>query len=186
MQPIFFICRRKLACFECKPGSFSGRVPFQLIFRGNLQQRVPVDRRIIMRRLGRVRCRHSRQVEMLAGLRAHFRRVHQTVAAHPDAIISHRQVGNHVAPLIVGHNDLGELGGKLDALGDHPDAGFRPVRAGDDPADIVARRSRAPSPAARSPASACRSALRSTIRLCQRPRRCIKKIPSPSLFPPWL
>jgi len=73
----------------------------------------------------------------LAGLRAHPGGVYETIAAHKDAVIHRRQVGNDVAPLIVGDDHLGEFGRELDALGDHPDTRFRPVRAGDDAADIV-------------------------------------------------
>ena len=43
-----------------------------------------------------------------------------------------------IAALIVGDDDLGELGRQVVGLRDHPDAGFRSVRAGDDAADIVA------------------------------------------------
>ena len=42
-----------------------------------------------------------------------------------------------IAALIVGHDDLGEFGRQIGGLGDHPDAGFGPVRAGDDAAQIA-------------------------------------------------
>ena len=106
--------------------------------RRNLQHRVPVDRRIIVRRGRRVRRRHRRVVEHLPGLRAQLGRIHQPVAAHPDAVVRRRQVGDEVAATVVGDDDPGELGGQLGGFGDHPDAGFRPFRTGNDARNIGA------------------------------------------------
>ena len=65
-----------------------------------------------------------------------FGEVDQPVAAHPDLVFGFRQLGDQVAPLIVGHHDLGELGGKIGRFRDHPHARFRPARSGDDAADF--------------------------------------------------
>jgi hypothetical protein len=39
--------------------------------------------------------------------------------------------------LIIGDHDLGELGGQIGRLGDHPDPSFRSVRAGNHTTDVV-------------------------------------------------
>ena len=91
-----------------------------------------------MRCFRRVRGGHRRQIKMLARLRPHFGRVHKAIAARPDAVIHGWEVGDDVAALIVGHDHLGKFGREFEALGDHPHAGFWPVRARDDTADIIA------------------------------------------------
>src|SRR5215468_379047 len=74
---------------------------------------------------------------MLAGLGAQLRRVDEPVAAHPDAVIRGWKVGDDVPPQVVRDHHLGIFGGKLVGLGNHPDPGFRPVRARHHAADIV-------------------------------------------------
>ena len=103
----------------------------------NLHHRVPVDRRVIMCRVRRARRDHRGEIEMHAGLGAHFRRIDQAVAAHPDAVIGIRQIGNEIAALVVGNDDARELGRQFGGLGDHPDAGLRPLRAGHHAADAL-------------------------------------------------
>jgi len=86
----------------------------------------------------RVDSRHSREIETLPRLGAHLGRVDEPVAAHPDLIIHIlRQIGDHVTPLIVGHDHLGEFGRQFSCLGDYPHAGFRPGRPAHCAADIV-------------------------------------------------
>ena len=63
----------------------------------------------------------------LPGCHALLGRIHQAIAAHPDAVGGLGQIGNDETAAIVGDHDLGELGGKLCCLGDHPDAGFGPL-----------------------------------------------------------
>ena len=109
----------------------------EILRRRHLHHRVPVDRRIIVRRRRLVRRRHRREIELLAGLRAHLGRIDQPVAAHPDLVVRSRQVGDDVAPLVVGHDHLGELRRQFGRLRDHPHAGFRPARAAHDAADVV-------------------------------------------------
>ncbi len=48
----------------------------EIFLRRNLHHRVPIDRRIILRRRPLVGRRHCREIELLAGLGAHLRRVH--------------------------------------------------------------------------------------------------------------
>ena len=110
----------------------------EILGRRNLQQREPVDRRVIMRRRRLVRRRHRGQIDLLAGLGAQFWRIHQPVTADPDLVVHlRRQVGDHVAALVVGDDDLGEFRRQLRGFRDHPDAGLGPVRTAHHPADVV-------------------------------------------------
>ena len=102
----------------------------------DLQHRVPVDRRVVFRRRGGVRRDDRLEVEDLSGRRLHLRRVDEAVAAHPHAVGGFREIGNEVAPAVVGDHDLGELRGQVGRLRDHPHARFRAVRAGHDAAEI--------------------------------------------------
>ena len=104
---------------------------------GILQHRVPVDGGIILRRCRLVRRAHGGEIEHLARLAVHLRRVDQTVAAHPHLILGLRQIGDEVTPLIVGDHDPGELGGQVRRLRDHPHAGFWPLGAGDHAAEVT-------------------------------------------------
>ena len=134
MQSTFFIALSQLSCVM-----FFGmsRRAAEILRRRNLHHRVPVDRRIIVRRRRLVRRRHRREIELLAGLAAHLRRIDQPVAAHPDLVVGVRKVGDDVAALVVGDDDLGVAGRQIGGLRDHPDAGLRSVRAGDHAADVV-------------------------------------------------
>ena len=64
--------------------------------------------------------------------------IDQAIAAHPHHVIRLRQFGDHVAALIVGHDDLAHPGRQVGGLGDHPHAGFRPVRSRTTPPMSVA------------------------------------------------
>ena len=103
----------------------------------HLEHRIPVDRRVVFRRRGRARRRRGIEVEGLPGHGPNLGRIHEPVAAHPYAVTGLRKLGHDIAPAIVGDHDLGELGGKVGGLSDHPDAGFRAVRAGDHAAEIT-------------------------------------------------
>ena len=110
----------------------------EILGRRDLQQREPVDRRVIMRRRRLVRRRHRGEIDLLAGLGAQFGRIHQPVTADPDLVVHlRRQVGDHVAALVVGDDDLGEFRRQFGGLRDHPHAGFRPVRTAHHAADVV-------------------------------------------------
>ena len=74
---------------------------------------------------------------VLPGVACDLRRVDQAVAAHPDAVARLRQVGEEVAPAIVGDHDPRELRRQVRGLRDDPDAGLRPSRSGDHAADVV-------------------------------------------------
>ncbi len=69
-------------------------------------------------------CNDCCVIERHTRLRAHLRRVHETIAADPDAIIRDRKIRYEVAALIIGHDDAGKFGRQIRRLGDDPDAGF--------------------------------------------------------------
>ena len=116
--------------------AFGARAREQALVR-NLEHGEPIDGGIVFRRGRRIRRRHRRQVHDLAARALDLRRIDEPVAAHPHAVGGLRQIGDHVAPLIIRDHDLGESGAQLGRLRDHPDAGFRSILAGDDPADVV-------------------------------------------------
>ena len=95
----------------------------------DLHHREPVDRRIILRGLRLVRRRHGGQIELLAGLALHLRRIDEAVAAHPDVVVGFRQIGDDVAALIVGDDDLDVAHRQIAGFRDHPDAGLGPAGA---------------------------------------------------------
>jgi hypothetical protein len=101
------------------------------------QHRIPIDRRIILCRGGIVRRRNGGEIELLARLGLDLGRIDQSIAAHPDLIFGLRQVGHHVAALVVGDDHLGIAGGQVVRFCDHPDAGFRPLGSGDHTTDVV-------------------------------------------------
>ena len=125
MQSMLFICRIQFS--RVMFFGMSVRAA-EILGRRNFHHRVPVDRRIVVRRGGRARRRHRREIELLAGLGAHLRQVDEAIAAHPDLIVRGRKIGNDVAALVVGDDAPGEAGRQVGGLGDHPDAGFRPLR----------------------------------------------------------
>ena len=90
-----------------------------------------------MGRRGRVRRRSGGHVQDLAGLGAHFGRIHEAIAAHPDFVIGYRQIRDHIAALVVRHDHAGKFGGKIRGLGDDPDASLRPIGATHHAADVI-------------------------------------------------
>ena len=119
--------RRMPLPFSPVPGNWS--------LRRDLQHRVPVHAGSSPPPLLRSGARRG-QVQRLARVRLDLRRIDQPVAAHPHAVVRLGQVGNDVAALVIGDDDLGELGRQVGGLGDHPDAGFGPFRAGHHAADV--------------------------------------------------
>ena len=71
----------------------------ELADRRDRQHRIPVDRRVVMRRRGRARRRRRREGEDAAGLGLHLLGIDEAVAAHPDAVGGLRQVGHDEAAL---------------------------------------------------------------------------------------
>ena len=120
-------------------GDLLGNVAFAAELAGlrDLEHRVPVDRRIVLRRRRLVRRRHRLEIELLARLAVDLRRVDEAVAAHPHLVFGLGKVGHDVAALVVGHHHLGVAGRQIGGLRDHPHAGFRSARAGNRAADVV-------------------------------------------------
>ena len=115
-----------------------GIVAVELVGGGNLQHRVPIDRRIILRCGGFVGSDHGGEIQMLAGFSHHFRAIHQSIAADPDAVGRFGQFGNEVTATIVGDDNLDVSHRQIARFGDHPDAGFRTIGAGDHATDVIA------------------------------------------------
>ena len=109
----------------------------ELVPARNLEEREPVAGRVVLRRRGRIRRDDGGQVERRAGRRPDLLRVDQPVAADPDVVGRVRQVGKHVAAVVVGHDDAVEAGGQVARLRNHPDAGLGAVGSRDDAADVV-------------------------------------------------
>src|SRR6266487_2507242 len=109
----------------------------ELARRGDVHQGKPVTGGIVLRRRAWRGGRDGGQVHGLSRSRRHLGRVDQAVAAHPHSVRRLGKVGYQVASLVVGHDDADELRGQVAGLGDHPDARFRPVRAGDHTADVI-------------------------------------------------
>src|SRR3974390_437141 len=87
-----------------------GTLAAKLARRRDLHHRVPVDRRIVMRGGGVVRCDDGHVAEPHAGLCAQLRRIHEPISTHPHFVICGRQIWNEIAALIVGDDDARELG----------------------------------------------------------------------------
>ena len=134
MQPLFLISVEPIG----QLGLFRN-VAFaaELISGRDLQHRVPVDRRIILRGRRIVRRRHRGQVELFARIGFDHGRIDQAVAAHPHFVMCLRKIGHDVAALVVGDDHLGVAGCQIVCLRDHPNAGFRSVRTGDHAANVV-------------------------------------------------
>ena len=115
-----------------------GPVPGNSLLSGDLQQRIPVARRIVFApppsASGAVVAVRFRR---LARRRFHFRRIHQAVAAHPHRVVRFRQIGQQVAPAIVGDHDLGELASAGPMFPRSPRRPLPALRAGDHASDVV-------------------------------------------------
>src|SRR5262249_9979405 len=81
-------------------GNFLGDVALaaELAFVGNLQHRIPINRRVVARRIGRGGRRNGNQVEVHPRLAVHLRGIDEAVTAHPDIVLGPRQVGGDWAP----------------------------------------------------------------------------------------
>jgi hypothetical protein len=98
----------------------------ELVRGGHLEHGPPVVRRIVVRRHPGVRRHHGRQVHQFSRRGLNLARIHQPISADPDVVIRFRQIGDDVAPAIVGDHDPDELGRQIGGFRDHPDARFGP------------------------------------------------------------
>ena len=104
---------------------------------GNFQHRVPVKRRIILRRRLLVWRPDSFQIQFFAGRGPDLGRIHQPIAAYPDIVSRLRKVRDDKTALVIGNDYLGIFCGKVGGFGDDPDARFSTVNARDGATNIV-------------------------------------------------
>ena len=102
-----------------------------------LQQREPVERRVVLRGGLLVGRRRRLQVDDLSRLGLHLRRVDQPVAADPHVVLACRQVGDDVPAAVVGDDALDQARRCASRFRDHPDAGLGAIGARDHAANIV-------------------------------------------------
>ena len=118
----------------------SGRPRAREVLLGrNVDERVPVVRRVDLRGCAGIGRRHRGECEPPARCRADWRGIDEAIASHPDLVCgaSSREIGQQVPALIVRDDDLPELGGRVGGLRNHPDAGLRAASAPDRSGDIV-------------------------------------------------
>ncbi len=108
----------------------------ELVGGRDVEHRVPIHARIVLRGGSRRGCRRGGEIERLAGLAIDPGRVDEAVAPHPHLVFRGGQGRDHVSPGIVGHDDLGKFRGQVGCFRDDPNASFRPVRAGHGAADV--------------------------------------------------
>ena len=102
-----------------------------------IHHRIPVDCRVNLGSGRFVRRNHGFQIELLARRAFDFRRIDESVTAHPDVVGGFRQIGYDISALIVGDDALDIAHRQLPRFGNHPDAGFRPIGAAHHAADVV-------------------------------------------------
>jgi hypothetical protein len=81
----------------------------ELVFVRDRQQGIPINRRVVMSRIRLAGRRRGSEIEPLARLRTHLRRVDKPIAAHPEAVIGLRQIRHQIAALVVRDDDAPEL-----------------------------------------------------------------------------
>ena len=133
-QPWFLIAVNHWVCV-----TFSGMsvLPPNWSLSGIFQHRIPVDRRIILRRSRVVRRRRRLEIEVLPRLAVDLRRIDEAIAAHPHLVLGVGEIGHDVAALVVRHDHFCIAGRKVLRLRNDPDAGFRALGTGDHAADVV-------------------------------------------------
>ena len=97
----------------------------------NVHHRIPIDRRIIFRGVSFAGSDDRAVIDDLARLALDLGGIHKAIAAHPDVVIRLGQIRYQIAPAIIGHHNLRELGGQVGGFGNHPHTGFGAFAAGD-------------------------------------------------------
>ena len=116
----------------------SDHVLLRQLARRHLHEGQPGSRRIHGGGGARVGRRHGVEIQRPTRSCRHPRRIHQPVAPREHLVVGLRQIRQQVAPLVVGDHGADEAGAQVVGFRDHPHAGFGALRAGDDPADVVA------------------------------------------------
>jgi hypothetical protein len=110
----------------------------EFVFSRDVDQRVPVARRVDAGRSASVRCSTHGQRESPSRRRSNWRRVNEAIPSNPDVEGRFgREVGYQVTTLVIGHDDLAEPGRRLRCFGDDPHACFRSARARDYARDVI-------------------------------------------------
>ena len=115
------------------------------------------------------------------GSLASFGGIDQAIAAREDLVVRLRQFGDQVAALVVGDDALDEAGRQVGGLGDHPDAGLGPVRAGHRAADVAcADLNRCPLRAGRKQTGVESARMQDKASAAAPPKRLLRNVMSPS------
>jgi hypothetical protein len=109
----------------------------ELIGGGNLEHRVPVDRRIVMSGGGFARRDHCGNGKVLSRLCRRLGAVDEAVAARPDLVIRGREIGNDEPASVVRHDALDVPDGQVARFRNHPDTRFGTLGTHDNAADVV-------------------------------------------------
>ena len=109
----------------------------ELALVGQLEQRQPVVRWIVLGRGARIRRDDSLQIQRLAGRGRHLRRIDEAVAPDEHLVVRFRQIRDDIASTIVGDDDPAEARRQFLGFGNHPDAGLRSLGARHHAADVV-------------------------------------------------
>src|SRR4029077_16806854 len=103
----------------------------------NVEHRIPVHARVVLRRRCGVRRGLCHQVDGLARDDVLLVGIDESVTSGPDLVFGCRQLRDNELAGITGDDHFGEFGRKTGSLCDDPDACLRPVRSGDLAADRV-------------------------------------------------
>src|SRR2546427_11827501 len=95
----------------------------------NLQQRKPIDSRVIFRCGTRTWCHYRLQVEDLAGRDLNWLGIHEPIASYPYFVICLGKLRQYVAPAVISDHDLDEFGRQASRFRDDPNASFLPIAA---------------------------------------------------------
>ena len=112
-------------------------LPAELIRARNVEHRVPVDRRIVVRGGSGVRRRLGRDVDELARLRRGLRAVDKPISPRPHAVLRFGQIRHNIAPTIVGDDALDVSHLEVAGLCDHPNARLGAVGPGHDATNVI-------------------------------------------------
>ena len=90
-----------------------------------------------MRGLRFARCGNRGDIHIAAWRTSRLRGIGKAIAACPHIVIRLGQIGQHIAPLIVGHDDFDVTNIEIICLCNHPDTGFGSIGSAYDATNIV-------------------------------------------------
>src|SRR5437016_3892968 len=109
----------------------------ELAFVGHVQERKPIDGRVVFRGSAGVRRQNGGQVNDSSGSRLDWLGIHEPVAAHPYFVVRLGKLRHEVAAPIVSNHNLHELGRKVGRFRNDPDPTLRTLGAVDHTANVV-------------------------------------------------